>query len=349
MGASVTMQTSARGLCFWYEAVHVSKALASRRYRIGNLVELVRGGSAVIGRRFPTHLFDSTRAVCCVRPLHSRAFAKTLRAMRQAGIRVVADYDDLLFAGAVSGLPPSVGSSRPKSYAAALDSFDAFSVSTRPLAWRLTQIVPNKPVAVIPNALSDSWVRQGKVLYKPFLSGDPLVIRYLCGSPSHDADFACIRQPLAQFLRDQPTVRLEVIGPVNFDSSGFPPLRVQHLPAVPYDELPRLLASSWVTLAPLVSTAFNECKSAIKFLESAAFACPSLVSPNDDLERHQERGAPILSCRSEQDWYERLTSLLQVERRLRDGAAAADYVTAHAMASSNVDPWLRFLAAPKQG
>jgi hypothetical protein len=342
---------SARGVAFWYEAVDVAKALASQRYRIGNFVELVRGASAVAGKRFPNHLLGQVRTVSCLRPLVDPELGRTLLALRRAGIHLVADYDDLIFAGEVAGLPRSVGGSfgartkaqRLEAYAAGLSLFDRVTVSTRALARHL-EALSNKPVTVVPNALSESWVRHGQALYRAFRPGDPLVIRYLCGSPSHDADWGSIVAPLVQFLRDHPQVSLEVVGPVRFDPKPFPPGQLRQVRSVSYEELPRLLASSWVTLAPLLPNPFNDCRSSIKFLEAGAFGCPTLVSPNDDLKRHEELGATVSFCRTERDWYEQLSSLLDLERRHSLGAAAEHHVTTRGMAQHQLGTWLSVLS-----
>src|SRR5262249_28363930 len=161
-------------------------------------------------------------------------------------------------------------------YSAALSAFDLFIVSTRALARRLSTLAPAASVAMVPNALSQAWVAQGKLLYRQWQPIDGLVIRYFSGSPSHDHDFASIAKPLARFVTDHPSVRVEIVGPLNVDLLSFPEGRLKLVPHVSYEELPRLLASSWVNLAPLASSEFTECKSAIKFLESGAFSCPTL-------------------------------------------------------------------------
>jgi Glycosyl transferases group 1 len=348
--ARVQARPSARGICFWYEAVDVAKALASQRYRIGNFVELVRGASAVVGKRFPNHTLSQVRTVCSLRPLVDADLSRTLSLMRRAGVRLVADYDDLIFAGEVPGLPPSVGGTggeraklrRLSAYASSLAWFDCVTVSTRPLARHLQELSP-KTVTVVPNALSESWVRHGQALYPMYRPGEPRVVRYLCGSPSHDADFAGIAGPLARFLMDHPDIRLEVVGPVRFDESAFPPSQLRRLPTVAYEELPRLLSSSWVTLAPLQPNSFNDCRSAIKFLEAGAFACPTLASPNDDLRRHLDLGAPLSFCHAERDWYEQLTALLDEDRRRDQGEKAARHVASHGMAKQQLGTWLAAL------
>ncbi len=341
---------AARGICFWYYNLSTAKAQASRRYRIGNLLEHLTGADAVIAERLPAHVAERLHTLCCVRPQVDAKVARALERLRARGVRLVADFDDLLFAGEVSGLPPFGGNAGQKTrrlscYSAALDCFDGFTVSTRALLEKLRAAAPLARVSLVPNGLSASWIAQGMALYPTWQPGDPLVIRYFAGSPSHDQDVASITAPLSRFLREHAEARVEVVGPVTLDSSQFPEGRLTFLPAVPYDELPRLLSSSWVSLAPLHASEYGDCKSAIKFLEASAFGCPTLASPNDDLRRHEERGALLLVCRSDGDWYDGLTSLLDPSHRVAMGQAAASYVAAHGMAAESASAWLEAVAA----
>ena len=343
-----------RGVCLWYQSEKVARALASCRYRLGHFVELVGGIDVVIAPRLPAEVAARCRIVVCARPLLTPALEGTLARLREVGVKLVADYDDLLFAGNVSGLPASVlglaskakqANERLNSYAAGVRAFDRFIVATRPLAARLKAVVPQAPVTVVPNGLSEQWVEQGRALYRQFAPGDPLMIRYFAGSPSHDDDFAGIVPALAMFLNAHRQARLEVIGPVRFDRSRFPTGSVAALPKVSYERLPGLLASTWVNLAPLQSSAFNHCKSAIKVLESGAFGCPTLASASDDVLRHQELGAPLVLCSTEQDWLGALKSMLDLEHRNELGRGIAEHVERHGMARSSVAAWLAGLGA----
>lgn len=305
----------------------------------------------VIAPRLPPRLASTCRAILCVRPLVSAELHPVLTALRGHGVKLVADYDDLLFAGDVSGLPESAGGAiagsekreRLAAYAAGLTAFDTFIVSTRALAAQLTRLKPDARVTVVPNGLSEAWLTQGRALYRPFRPGDPKVIRYFAGSPSHDHDFVSIVEPLARFLEEHRDVRLDVVGPVSFDASRFPNGSVAALRSVSYDTLPGMLSSTWVNLAPLEPNAFNNCKSALKVLESGAFACPTLTSPNDDVLRHAELGAPVLLCRHPDDWYEGLVAMLDTERRMAHGRGMAEHVNAHGMASATLPAWLSAL------
>lgn len=304
----------------------------------------------VIGSRLPPRVAATSRVISCVRPLVTPEQSRVLEGLAASSVRLVADFDDLLFDEGV-GLPDSVygglteraRAERLACYASSLRSFHAFTVSTRALARRLARRVPDQPVTVIPNGLSEAWVSQGNELYRKFQRDDRKVIRYFAGSPSHDRDFATIVPQLAAFLAQHPEVRLEVVGPVRFNAGEFPPGTVAAVPSVEYDILPELLASTWVNLAPLEPTPFNDCKSALKVLESGAFDCPTLASPSDDVLRHVELGAPAIVCRSGHDWYEALVSLLDADVRARYGKGMADHVQRHGMARCSFPEWLTAL------
>ena len=340
-------RTPARRVCFWYQALDVAKASASCRYRINNLCELLSGTDIVVKRELPRQIRARVSTVCVVRPLVTPSFLSELGALRKAGGRLVADFDDLLFAGRVSGLPGSVGGAtstalldaRLEGYAAALTAFDAFTVSTRPLRDQILQRVPAANVAVVPNGLSEAWVRQGRALYDAFQPGDPLTIRYFAGSPSHDEDFATVVEPIRRFLVDHSEVRLELVGSIRADLSMFPEGRAALLPPMPYEALPMLIAKSWVNIAPLCGSEFAESKSALKVLEAAAFGCPTLASANDDVRRHHAQGAPVRLCETAQDWQRELERSLDMSRRMELGQAARRYADEHGMAQNSLDAW----------
>jgi glycosyltransferase involved in cell wall biosynthesis len=314
---------------------------------MSHLYELLAGADIVIAKELPRQLSARAATVCVIRPLVTPPFLDQLTALRDRGVRLIADFDDLLFAGRVSGLPGSVGGAistalldaRLDGYAAALTAFDAFTVSTRALRDHILQRLPASKVALVPNGLSEAWVRQGRALYDAFQPGDPLTIRYFAGSPSHDEDFASVAEPLRRFMVDHPQVRLELVGPIRADLSAFPQGSVALLPPVPYETLPRLIATSWVNIAPLHGSAYAEAKSALKLLEAGAFGCPTLASANDDMRRHHALGAPVALCHTAQDWQRELSRLLDPSRRMEIGRAALRYVDEHGMAHGSLNAW----------
>lgn len=342
-----------RGLVFWYQAVRLARASAVCSYRMGHFAERLRGAVTMVDRRPPLAAVRDAKAVIAVRPFVDDAAHVVLAAVHQQGAMRIADFDDLVFAGDPAEYPLVLNGSMSEAACAArmaryregLASFDAFTASTEQLRDELAAVVPHARIEWVPNGLSTAWVRQGRALHRPWRPGDPRVIRYLSGSPSHDRDFASVVPVLAELLRARPDVSLEIVGPVAVALDGLDVDRVRCVPRVPYVDLPRLLASSWVTLAPLAPTRFNACKSAIKFLESAAFEAPCVATPTADMERHRDGGA--LLARNEGEWYRAITSLLDDQQRVAAGRRARAWVDRHGRADDGAAVLSRLIEAWK--
>jgi glycosyltransferase involved in cell wall biosynthesis len=290
-----------RGLFFWQRAPRTSSTSAPRRYRIANLVELLAGSTVVLRSRPDPGLFRGARAIVCLRPALDRWTVELVERCRAAGALLIADFDDLLFAGDVNQWPDVIAghlsvadAERNRArYRNALGLFDAFTVSTRVLAEEIVTASGGARVAVVPNGVSRSWVWQGRTLY-PSVHADaarseaPRVIRYLPGS-RHDHDLAVAAEPLGRCLRRHPDLRLEILGPCERLPPALRQASTRRLPRVPFDHLPAFLASSWLTLAPLADNAFNRAKSAVKFLESAAFGAPCIATSSAAVDARPRR------------------------------------------------------------
>lgn len=334
-----------RGLVFWYQATRLARASASCRYRLGHFAELLRGATTIVDPKPPLALLANARTLVVVRPYLDDASRRLLEACRERGVRLVADFDDLLFAGDPADYPlvmsgamtEAACAERIARYRDGLAAFDAFTVATEELRDRLIEAMPKAEVQWTPNGLSRAWVAQGRSLYPRWRPGDPKVIRFLAGSPSHDADFERVVSLLGELLRTNPAARLEVVGPVNVPAGHLPAEQVAFEPLVSYLELPRLLASSWLTIAPLRPSAFTRCKSAIKFLESAAFGAPCIASssqdaPWRDATRHREGG--ILLAGDEPSWWQALTRMMNDDERMAVSRQSQQWVTQHGFANT---------------
>lgn len=317
---------------FWYQATRLARASASCRYRLGHFAERLAGATTIVDPCPPLQRLTRASVLVVVRPFVDDATRRLLEGCRERGVTLVADFDDLLFAGEPGDYPLVLSGSLDRAscarriaiYREGLSLFDAFTVSTEALRDELLATVPEARVSWVPNGLSRAWVEQGRRLYRAWRPGDPKVIRFLSGSPSHDADLAEIAPLLTELLRARPEVQLELVGPVTVEHGALPGQALSFRAHLPYAELPRLLASSWVTIAPLRPSRFTRCKSALKFLESAAFGAPCVASPNPDATRHRNGG--ILLAPDERAWWEALTLLLDDDERMRVGAESRAYV-----------------------
>lgn len=284
-------------------------------------------------------VLSETRFLIASRPRASGTSARLLGRCAKRGVLRIADFDDFLFTDAPEFFPTvlsgretlSRASARAMRHRRVMDQFDAFTVSTEALADEIRRAAPGAPLLVVPNGLSRSWVDRGASVYAAWKPGDPRVIRYLPGS-THDADFAVVVPALRRFLRSHPDVSLEVVGHLNWERQGFPVDRVRHREMVPYDYLPQFLASSWVNLAPLVDNRFNRCKSAIKFLEAAAFGCPTIASPIPAMAEHRDRG--VILAATSAAWDSALEGMLDDDFRMQQGEVARTHVLSLGCASA---------------
>lgn len=339
---------------FWYPGYLGGRAPASSRYRVGNLVELLRGARVVMGGRVPRKALNDARILIASRPRASMATSNIVARCVRGGVLRVADFDDLLFTDDVDALPTVLSGRESRAQAAArvrrhrsvIEHFDVFTVATQPLADALRRLAPGAPIFVVPNGLSAQWVERGRSIYPSWKPGDPRVIRYLPGS-THDADFAMIAPILAKFLNMNPDVHVEVVGPLHWDRAGFPPNRIRHREMVTYDHLPRFLSSSWVNLAPLVNNGFNRCKSSIKFLEAAAFACPTIATPIPSMRGHIDGGVTLAA--NPEEWHHALEEMRDDEFRMDQGQRAQDYVLSHGTAQFSVEALLEAITSQLPG
>lgn len=303
------------GVLFWYGAPHVSVAENSRRYRITNRLEALPLARSVSGRVIPNPKLEGVHTVVSLRPYVDSVAARQLAQLRSRGIRVVADYDDLLFDCPLRDFPGAdhllrrlqIGS-RLETYRGSVQHFDAFMASTRPIADALRAMRPDAAISVVPNQPSPAWVARGWARFgdRAWKPGDARVVRYLPGSPSHDRDFAVIEEALITFLDRHPDVQLEVVGYLRFHQRNFPRGRVRHLPKVDYERFPEVLLSTWINLVPLAPTVYSQARSALKLLEAAAFGVPSIATPSTDHARTAQLPSPICFAHSPAEWLESL-------------------------------------------
>jgi hypothetical protein len=247
------------------------------------------------------------------RPRWSLRLLAILALLRRRGTVAIADFDDLVFdrnfaeasPGVVNALVSLKATSRNFQAAhRALSLFDRVTVSTEPLAAHVNACFPHALVKIVPNAVHLSWRRKTEE-ETPTRTGR--IITYFPGTRSHDRDFAVVSDVLARFLERHEDVRLHVTGPLHFELPARPG-QVIRREKVPYGEFHRYFKEGWVNIAPLETTPFNRCKSALKVLEAGYWNIPTVCTPIPDAERLE--GAGALVAEGSEAWLARLESLL---------------------------------------
>jgi glycosyltransferase involved in cell wall biosynthesis len=147
----------------------------------------------------------------------------------------------------------------------------------------------------------------------------------MSGTPTHDQDLRRIAAPVARFLGEHPDVQCTLLG--SLQVAG--PLRglsnVVTKALLPVAQLYNFIAEFDLCVVPLEDTLFNDCKSALKFIECGAVSVPVLASPRREyraLVRQDESG--FLSDDSEDGWYRALCRLKE-QPELIQGAAFGAY------------------------
>jgi glycosyltransferase involved in cell wall biosynthesis len=95
-------------------------------------------------------------------------------------------------------------------------------------------------------------------------------ILIMSGTPTHDEDLRRIAPALARFLAEHRDVQCTLLGSLSVASPllGLPNVKTQAL--LPVAKLYEFVAQHDLCLVPLEDTLYNDCKSALKFLECGA-------------------------------------------------------------------------------
>lgn len=251
------------------------------------------------------------------------AFLDIWRALKRAGRRLIADYDDLIFGDEQAALDSAAAKNQMASRDgligffrdnfAAMQMFDEVTTSTEPLAERVRAANPGARVTVVPNivppSVTDVHARQGTSAR----ARSRATIGYFAGTRSHDRDIEVVGPALHRVLSENPEFTLLVVGPVTlpYGLSALPNVTVA--PITDYLRLPGRMSLCSTVIAPLENSAFNDCKSRVKFLEATLSGCRLVATPIPDMVAVGD--GRLVSARSLDDWYEALSDPPPEEQR----------------------------------
>ena len=294
---------------------------ASTRYRClhhaENLREMGHQADVCTQQDFGYHLSNRYDVFVFHRPRYSHYLEFLLNHISRRGALAIADYDDLLFTPEYATESPTVRNGQAsekialkshQNYRRALQLFDHITTSTTPLARFAKEAQPTANISVIHNGYSHKWLLEatnGHEQNRTPLAG------YFPGTKSHDRDFGLLTPALDKYL-DSASWKLFIAGPLALHSKTLE-ARTQRSPHVPFHRLAHLITRCDASIAPLEQTMFNQCKSSIKFIESAILGVPVIASPIPDMLRFSE-GGPLLAHTPE-EFIEYLDMLADPETR----------------------------------
>lgn len=183
-----------------------------------------------------------------------------------------------------------------------------------------------KEVYVNRNVASEEMVKYSEIaLNEVKKDSDKIVIGYLSGSITHNDDFKLIMPTVVKLLKKYDNVYLQIVGLLDLpDEMQEVKDKVLTSPFIDWKELPKLIRSIDINLAPLEDTIFNEAKSENKWTEAALVKIPTVASNVGAFKDAIENGKTGLLCNDERDWEESLINLIE-NKEEREKIATSAY------------------------
>lgn len=187
---------------------------------------------------------------------------------------------------------------------------DGAIVTTQRLAQELAKVVPT--VLINRNTASAEMVSLSQAARQAAeRSDDEVLLGYFSGSMTHNADFMQVLPALVEVLSQRPNTRLKVVGDLELPQELVPfSQQVVHAERVHWRELPKLIASVDINLAPIEPTLFNEAKSENKWVEAALVGVPTVASDFGAFAHAIRNGQTGLLCKDSQEWKSALLRLV---------------------------------------
>lgn len=329
VSSSPSIRRFRRDASFIYRCENIAYALSD----LGHKVSLLHISALLIRSDFDIVVF--------LRPQRSWMFDYVTSRLRARGITLIGDVDDLIFDPDCAQFRPSVRNQQANedavrkgfiANAGALRKLDKVQFSTSELVRRYLDLYPQAECALIPNAGHRLWRT-----ISPFMSSSGRDISYFSGTRTHDRDFSIVVPALEKLLKQHGDLKIRIVGQLSLD---FHHERLIRIPKVPFKDYPRLVGSSYISIAPLENTPFNQCKSALKTLEAGMMNVPTVVSPVGDYSKIDMVG--VLHASSSEEWESQLDFALRPENHSRLSKGLRERILSFADIDVIAQDFLRF-------
>jgi hypothetical protein len=254
------------------------------------------------------------------------------------GVKTLYDIDDPIFSRQVYARNDNLDYLKVAEKKGLLDSSALFLTAMR----RCEMLIGSTPqicdlmtresgkAAYLWRNLIDSETLQAarQALSMPERASDALVIGYASGSRAHEADFRIIEPVLAEIMARHTNVELYILGYLEL-----PPALKQYNARITRRKFTDSagymsdLAAVDINIVPLLNNEFNDCKSAIRFMEASLLGIPTIATAVGDFKHivvHRETG---LLAEQDTDWREYIELLLRdVDFRTQLGENARQMV-----------------------
>lgn len=336
------------------------------RYRVLHQIEQLKANNIDCDQNFYLHLdFDQVRnyrVFIIYRAPYNEELGKFIRKAKELNKTVIYDIDDLVIDTKYTDTIKYLKTMSPeeksgydqgvKDMQKTLSMCDAVITTTEGMANELKKYCPK--VFINRNTASEEMVSLSEKAFENEHSvrekSDIVKLGYFSGSITHNDDFILIQPAIEKLMKKYTNVELHIVGlldiPKEFES--FKDRVIAH-PFVDWKELPKLIASIDINLAPLENSIFNEAKSENKWIEAALVRVPTVAS-NLGAFKHmiKDKETGVL-CDTTDDWFDALEKLI-LNQELRDsiGTKAYEYCKNNCTTVLTGYPLAKFLKSMMQ-
>lgn len=311
------------------------------RYRVLHKKDMLEkhGYSVKVVNAKDVQLSDGKLAshIILYRCAESPVILKMVQIAKETGKPVLYDMDDLVFdtrytnqlayTKQLSVFRKKQYDDNVQSYGRLLRESDVAIASTARMKTELNRFVTT--VIMSENQVSDEVIAwSDHALQTVAKDEQKIIIGYFSGSITHNENIAMIQDDLARILSDYSQVYLMIVGHLDIPDCLLPfQSRIIQQPYVAAEQLPALIRSVDINLAPLVSSVFNEAKSAIKYIEAALVEVVTVASDIGAFQQVMTHGQT--GYLAQQNWYAVLSEVIEApESRQRVAKNARAHVLA---------------------
>lgn len=191
-----------------------------------------------------------------------------------------------------------------------LEMCDYAITTTERLAEELSNYV--KEVYINRNVASEKMVKLSlNAINKIKRDEDKVVMSYLSGSITHNDDFKMILPVVQRLMKEHSNLYLKVVGLLDIpeELKEFKE-RILTAPFVSWTELPNIIASIDINLAPLEKTIFNEAKSENKWTEASLCKTITVASNFGAFKKCIRDGIDGVLCDTTDEWYNKINKVI---------------------------------------
>jgi len=162
-----------------------------------------------------------------------------------------------------------------------------------------------------------------------FRRTDQVHIGYFSGTPTHNHDFSMVGSALHRLMKEDETIRILVVGflDISGELSEFSD-RITTYPLHDFINLQRIMSLVEINIVPLLDNVFTNCKSELKFFESAVVGTITVATPIHSYRSAIDEGRTGFLANSF-GWYGALANAIELVTK--DSASMALAARDHAL------------------